>query len=98
MAAKAKKGKGNKSYSKYESDKDGKKHEMSRVKCFHYHEHGNYDTNCTQRKKNKKASGSAASEALASKFELQFSLIACMVSSLMGSVWYLDSGASFHMT
>ena len=51
-----------------------------------------------QKKKNKKASGSAAGEALASQFELDFSLIACMVSSAMGSAWYLDSGASFHMT
>ena len=34
---------------------------------------------------------------MASQFELDFSLIACMVSSMMGSVWYLDSGASFHM-
>ena len=25
-------------------------------------------------------------------------MIACLVSSAMGSVWYLDSGASFHMT
>ena len=32
------------------------------------------------------------------QFELDFSLIACMVSSALGSVWYLDSGASFHMT
>ena len=37
-------------------------------------------------------------EALASQFELEFSLITCMVSSMMGSVWYLDSGTSFHMT
>jgi hypothetical protein len=37
-------------------------------------------------------------EALASQFELDFSLIACLVSSVMGSVWFLDSGASFHMT
>ena len=37
-------------------------------------------------------------EALASQFEFDFSLIACMVSSMMGSVWHLDSGASFHMT
>ena len=34
---------------------------------------------------------------LASYFELDFSLIACMVSSMVGCVWYLDSGASFHM-
>ena len=45
-----------------------------------------------------KAVGSAAGEALASQFELDFSLIACLVSSLMGLVWFLDSGASFHMT
>ena len=37
-------------------------------------------------------------KALASQFELDFSLIACLVSSVMGSVWFLDSGASFHMT
>lgn len=36
-------------------------------------------------------------EALASQFKLDFSLIACMVSSMMGSAWYLDSGTSFHM-
>lgn len=39
-----------------------------------------------------------AGEALASQFELDFTLIACMVISMMGSVWYLNSGASFHMT
>ena len=71
--------------------------DMSRVKCFHYHEHGHYATNCPQKKKNKKSSGSAAGEALASQCELDFSLIACMVSSTIGSTWYLDSGASFHM-
>ena len=35
---------------------------------------------------------------MASQFELEFSLIACLVSSVMVSVWFLDSGASFHMT
>ena len=97
LAAKVKKGKGNKFHSKSESGKDGKKRDMSRVKCFHYHEHGHYATNCPQKKKNKKDSGSAVGEALASQFELEFFLIACMVSSVMGSLWYLDSGASFHM-
>ena len=28
---------------------------------------------------------------------MDFTLIACMVSSMMGCGWYLDSGASFHM-
>lgn len=36
-------------------------------------------------------------EALASKFELEFTLIACMAITIMGSVCYLNSGASFHM-
>ena len=40
----------------------------------------------------------AAGEALSSQFELDFSLIACMVSSALGSGWYFESGASFHMT
>ena len=69
---------------------------MSRVKCFHCHEHRHYATNCPQKQKNKKASRSAFGESLASQFELDFSLIACMVSSVMGSSWYLDSGAYFH--
>ena len=29
---------------------------------------------------------------------VKVSLIACLVSSVLGSVWFLDSGASFHMT
>ena len=72
---------------------------MSRVKFFHYHEHKNYAINFPQNKKNnKKASLSTMGDALASQFELDFSLITCMVSSVMGSVWYLDSGAYFHNT
>ena len=49
-------------------------------------------------KKNEKYSESTAGEALASQFELELLLIPCMVSSAMGLVCYLDSGASFHMT
>lgn len=45
----------------------------------------------------KKPSGGATSQALASQFEFDFTFIACMVSTAMGSVWYLDSGALFHM-
>ena len=67
------------------------------MKCFNCHEHGHLATNCPQKKKNKKAVRAAAGEALASQFEFDFSLIACLVSSGMGSVWYLDNGASFHM-
>ena len=53
---------------------------------------------CLHNKVDKKPSGGAAGEAIASQFELDFILISCMVTSFMGSVWYLDGGASFHMT
>ena len=69
-----------------------------KVKCFHCHELGHFATNCPLKQSKKKSLGGAVGEALASEFKLEFSLIACMVSSMMGSIWYLDSGASFHMT
>ena len=56
------------------------------------------NTNYPQKKKNKKVVGAATRQALASQFELDFSFITCLVSSYMGLVWYLDSGAYFHMT
>jgi hypothetical protein len=96
LATKARKGKGNKLHSKYESK--GKNLDLFKVKCFYCHEHGHIATNCPQKKTHKKVVGVTASEALASQFELEFSLIACMASSALGSMWYLDSGASFHMT
>jgi hypothetical protein len=97
LDAKVGKGKGKKFHSKSESK--GKKLDLSKVKCFHCHEHGHLATNYPQKKKKKKKSvGAEAGEALASQFELEFSLIACMFSSALGSMWYLDSGASFHMT
>ena len=96
MASKVKKGKGKKFH--YKSKSKGKKLDMSKVKCFHCHEHGHLATKFPQKKNNKKVVGAIAGEALASQFELDFSLITCFVSSAMGSVWYLDIGASFHMT
>ena len=63
LAAKAKKGKSKKAS---QSGAKGKKQDMSKVKCFHCHQHGHYATNCPQKKKNKQAAGSAGGEALAS--------------------------------
>ncbi len=37
-------------------------------------------------------------ESLASQFNLNFTLIACMTNTMMGTTWYLDSSALFHMT
>ena len=44
LAAKARKGKSKKNASK--SSVKGKKQDMSKVKCFHYHQHRHYATNC----------------------------------------------------
>jgi hypothetical protein len=71
--------------------------DFSKVKWFYCHEHGHLATNFPQKRKNKKDVGDGVGEALASQFEIDFSLITWMVSSALGSVWYLDSGASFHM-
>lgn len=88
----AKKGKGKASHSKSDSYLGGKKKYMTKVKCFNSHEFGHFATNCPLKKSKKKSSRGVASEALAFQLELDFSLIACIVSSMMGSVWYLDSG------
>eukprot|EP00253_Pinus_taeda_P035089 PITA_35089 len=97
LAGKEKKGKGNSSHSKSNSCHGSEKKDMSKVKCFHYHEMGHFFTKCLLKKAVRNPSGGAIGEALASQFELDFTLITCMVSSMMGSVWYLDRGASFHM-
>ena len=96
LTAKSRKGKGKKNASQFGAD--GKERYMSKVKCFHCHEHGNFTTHCPQKKKKKQAVGAVAGEARPSQFELDFSLIAFVVSSALGSGWYFDSGASFHMT
>ena len=68
MATKARKGKGKKSHPKFQAK--GKKLDLSKVKCFHCHEHGHFTTNYPQKKKNKKVVGAAAGNALASQFNL----------------------------
>ena len=76
FAAKAKKGNNKKAS---QSSVKGRKQDMSKVKCFHCHQHRHYATNCPQKKKNKQAAGSSVGDALASQLELDFSLIACLV-------------------
>ena len=94
--SKAKKWKGKSSQSK--SSHGGKKVDKSKVRCFHCHEVGHYAMHFPLKKSKKGSSKGSDGDALASQFELDFSLIACMVSSMVGCVWYLDSGASFHMS
>ena len=59
---------------------------------------GHFSTNCPLRKSKKGFVEGSEGEALASHFELDFTLFTCMVSSMVGSGWFLDSGASFNMT
>ena len=60
---------------------------MTKVKCFHCHKMGHFATNFPLNKSKENSSGGAAGESLTSQFELDFTLITCMVSSVMGSVW-----------
>eukprot|EP00253_Pinus_taeda_P017671 PITA_17671 len=97
LASRARKGKGKASNSKSNSSRGGKKGDKSKVICFNFHEMGHYATNFPLNKSKKGSLEGSEDEALASQFEMEFTLIACMVSLMMGCVWYLDSGASFHM-
>eukprot|EP00253_Pinus_taeda_P033619 PITA_33619 len=98
LVSKVKKGKEKDSHPKSSSSHGGKKFDKSKVQCFHCHEVDHYATNCPQKKSKKGSLEGSEGEALASKFELDFTLIACMASSMMGCGWFLDNGASFHMT
>jgi len=98
LAIKERKGKGKISRSISDSYHGGKKKDITKFKFFHCHKMGHFATNYPLKKSKEKSSGGVVGEGLASRFELEFSLIACLVSSMMGSVSYLDNGASFHMT
>eukprot|EP00253_Pinus_taeda_P006310 PITA_06310 len=98
VASKAMKGKGKASHFKSNSSHGGKKDDMSKVRRFNFHKMGHYATNFPLKKSKKGSLEGSEGEALASQFEMDFTLIACMVSSMMGYVWYLESGVSFHMT
>eukprot|EP00253_Pinus_taeda_P025239 PITA_25239 len=98
LASKETKGKGKFSHFKSNSSHGGNKGDMSKVRCFNCHNMGHYVTNFPSKKSKKRSSEGSKGEALASQLEMDFTLIACMVSSMMGFVCYLDSGASFHMT
>eukprot|EP00253_Pinus_taeda_P036135 PITA_36135 len=98
LASKARKGKEKDSHSKSKSSHGWKKVDKSKVRCFNCHEMGHYATNCPSKKSKKGSSEGSEGEALVLQFKMDFTLIACMVSSMMSCGWYLDSGASFHLT
>ena len=71
---------------------------MKKVKCFACHKFGYYVVQCPNRKK-KQVVASIDLEEFSSQFDREFSLIACLSScSGLSRVWYIDSGASTHMS
>ena len=90
LVGKERKGKGKYSHSKSNYSHGVKKGNKSKVRCFICHEMGHYATNYPSKKSNNVSTKGSEGEALASQFEMDFTLIACMVSSMMGSVPYLD--------
>jgi hypothetical protein len=76
---------------------EGKK-DMSKVKCFACHKFGHYAGQCPNKKK-KQTTASAEVEEFSTKFDKEFSLIECLSSrNTTPDTWYIDSGASRHMT
>eukprot|EP00253_Pinus_taeda_P014921 PITA_14921 len=97
LASKARKGKEKDSHPKSSYSHGGKKGDKSKVRCFNCHKMGHYVTNCPLKNSKKGSLEGSEGEALSSQFEMDFTLITCMVSSMMGCGWFLDNGASFHM-
>ena len=97
LSSKAEKGKEKVSLSESSSSNDGKNVDKSKVRCFCCREVGHYAASCPKRKSKKGSGEGSEGEALALQFELDFTLFACMVSSMVGSGLFLNSGASFHM-
>ena len=73
---------------------------MSKVKFFICHKQGHFSSKCLNRKKKSKIQmdGSAEVDEFNRNFDEEFCLIACMESTTGSSIWYIDSGASSHMT
>jgi hypothetical protein len=72
--------------------------DMSKVKCFACHKFGHYVGQCPNKKK-KQTAASAEVEEFSTKFDKEFSLIVCLSSRTTTlDTWYIDSGASRHMT
>jgi hypothetical protein len=91
---KSKKGQTSKTKSKGEQKKD-----MSKVKCFACHKMGHYAGQCPNKKKKRQVAASAEVDEFTARFEREFSLLICLsMSAASTNVWYIDSGASSHMT
>jgi hypothetical protein len=83
----------------------GKKKDLSKIKCFTCHKSGHYASQCPEKKKGQGKSQQVATstetqlDEFAAKFEKEFTLVSCLsTNTVTRSAWYLDNGASRHMT
>jgi hypothetical protein len=77
------------------------KRDMSKVKCFACNKMGHYVGQCPNRKKKKQGGTTTSTEEdeFASQFEREMSLLVSLSTvETPSSVWYIDSGASSHMS
>jgi hypothetical protein len=71
---------------------------MSKVKCFACHEFGHYVGQCSNKKKKQVASSVDVDE-FTHRFKKEYSLLVYLsFRASSTSIWYIDSGASHHMT
>jgi hypothetical protein len=86
---------------KEKKEKGGKKNiDFSKVKCFQCHKMGHFASQCPEKKKKNQPqmAASAAVDEFAKIFEEDFFFIARMSSAAVSNMWFVDSGASCHMT
>jgi hypothetical protein len=79
--------------------KGGKKNiDFSKVKCFQCHKMGCFASQRPKRKKKPQMAALAAVDEFAKSFEEDLCFIACMSSIVVLDMWFVNSGASCHMT
>ena len=82
-----------------------KKKDSSKIKCFVCRKNDHYAFQCSKNKKGKGKTQRVAESIVtrlsefATKFKSDFSLVSFLSNNTVArSAWYLDSGASHHMT
>jgi hypothetical protein len=96
------KGKGSKGNNEESTSKTSKK-DLSKIKCFVCHKYGHYASQCLKKKGKGKTQTVASTETqlddFATKFEKELSMFSYLSTITNSrSAWYLDYGASHHMT